>query len=241
VVKNAMLYNKPNTKYHRTALRIQNALPGILEELQAYTTQHAVNADVMAAGSNAHENEDEKMEVESKPELPPVGDFEPPMDVLDILVSNEVIAEELPIIVPSDPITSLLNYELPVRKPSPSPPMRIKVGKARKRKAGAPGGGGEDGEGGDEERDNGTPIKSPLDDRDTFKFFETGWILPSDARRGGRAPPTPPLSQGAGTPASGSMSPAPSVEAGGPGVNVATPRKKLRTSKCFIYFVGFFS
>ena len=54
---------------------------------------------------------------------PPIGDLEPPLDILDLLVSEEAIRHDTSLIMTTAPIESLLNYELPlIRPPAPPPP-----------------------------------------------------------------------------------------------------------------------
>jgi NuA3 HAT complex component NTO1 len=73
---------------------------------------------------------------------PPLGDFEPPLDVLDLLVSSDLIKEDLNMELDVDPVTTLLNYELARVKPAPTdaptppaapPRQRKKKGKKDKK------------------------------------------------------------------------------------------------------------
>lgn len=60
--------------------------------------------------------------------LPPIGDLEPPMEILKLLSSSDAIKEDLNMELDHDPITSLLNFDLakvkppPPYEPSPLPP-----------------------------------------------------------------------------------------------------------------------
>lgn len=55
---------------------------------------------------------------------PVVGDLEPPLEILDLLVSTDAIKDDIDLVLNQDPIASLLNYELGVPKPLPPPPPR---------------------------------------------------------------------------------------------------------------------
>lgn len=154
-----------------------------------------------------------------------IGDFEPDLDILNLLVSPEGkgIAEDLPIVVPSNPITSLLNYELPVRKPSPSPvPIMQQQGSgkirlpSRPRKRKSTELAASDSQ--QPQQQDQSP-QSPLDDKDTFKLFDVGWILPEATRRGGRPPPSSSSSQST----SHQVSPAPAL--------VGDPVKKVKSKQ----------
>ena len=57
--------------------------------------------------------------------LPPIGDLEPPLDVLELLISSESFKEDLNMEVGNSPIVSLLNYELATWKPPPLEPEYI--------------------------------------------------------------------------------------------------------------------
>ena len=52
-----------------------------------------------------------------------IGDLEPPLALLDLLVSPD-IADELSIVLHSNPLQFLLAYELPEAKPPPPPPLQ---------------------------------------------------------------------------------------------------------------------
>lgn len=54
--------------------------------------------------------------------LPPIGDLEPPLDVVELLVSADAIKDDIDLILDHDPIISLFNYELGKTKPPPPPP-----------------------------------------------------------------------------------------------------------------------
>ncbi|TFK85272.1 hypothetical protein K466DRAFT_197390 [Polyporus arcularius HHB13444] len=74
--------------------------------------------------------DEEKPNIEATPEpvlpdddRPSIGDLEPPLDILNLLVSEEAIRQDTDLIMTSAPIQSFLSYELPlVRPPAPPPP-----------------------------------------------------------------------------------------------------------------------
>jgi hypothetical protein len=57
--------------------------------------------------------------------LPPIGDFEPPLDVLELLISSESFKEDLNMAVGNNPIVTLFNYEFATWKPPPLEPDDI--------------------------------------------------------------------------------------------------------------------
>lgn len=50
-----------------------------------------------------------------------IGDLEPPLDILQLLISNDAIKTDLTIDLDDEPLQSLLNYELAKLKPPPAP------------------------------------------------------------------------------------------------------------------------
>ncbi|CAK5267199.1 unnamed protein product [Mycena citricolor] len=104
VLDNAVLYNAVTSNIHRAALRIRTSLGPIFTDAAKLCTSPNVAA------------------MEETWERPLTGDLEPPLEVLDLLSSSEVIRDETELILSSDPIISLLNFELEKRKPPPPPP-----------------------------------------------------------------------------------------------------------------------
>ncbi|KAJ8081889.1 hypothetical protein PM082_007735 [Marasmius tenuissimus] len=257
VLDNAILYNKSGTPYHKTATRIRAALPTHFQELDQLTLAHP-QPDTNLPNEVASE-----FVPWASPSSYAIGDLEPPMDVIELLVSSEAFANDLSIILNDDPITSLFNFELPVDKPPPPPPPppppKPRKGKhkqtraekdaynAKRReqraamKATAETGGLSDGavistpsaftEDGDvgstasemsanDALSFGSVSAGPsqlsksrrpptislpsqpelldsVDNKGSFRFFNAGWILPPDQKRGGRGtaterPPLPP-------------------------------------------------
>lgn len=60
--------------------------------------------------------------------LPPTGDLEPSLELLELLVSEELIRQDTNVIMMSQPIESLLSYEMPNLRPlaPPPPPPKAK-------------------------------------------------------------------------------------------------------------------
>ena len=146
VLSNAMTYNQANTPFYKTASRIQDAARTELAKLDQYVRQTPIPqphplplADAEAVEEKPQMDTD-RLEPESDDvPLPPIGDLEPPLDMLDLLVSEERIRPDTDIILTSAPINSLLNFELPLIRPPappppPLPPPRQKFQKAQKRK-----------------------------------------------------------------------------------------------------------
>ncbi|KAJ3836367.1 bromodomain and PHD finger-containing protein 3 [Lentinula raphanica] len=130
VLNNAMTYNKAGTPFFKAAQRIHNSARPILEELERAYTKPNPNQSL-------ERSEDAAMEVDT-PILPSpslIGDLEPPLELVELLLSLEAIKDESSLVLTSDPISSLINVELPVFKPPPPPlPKPRKASKAPKPK-----------------------------------------------------------------------------------------------------------
>ena len=93
---------------------MQTTVQPILEELVSLRHQHP-HAD------NAEDS---------------IGDFEAPLEALRLLVSQEQIQDVVNLILETDPLTSLFDYELGRIKPPPPPPLpKPKPGKKKGAKA----------------------------------------------------------------------------------------------------------
>ena len=57
--------------------------------------------------------------------IPPIGDLEPPLDVLELLTSSECFKENLNMEIGDNPTVSLFNYEFATWKPPPLEPEGI--------------------------------------------------------------------------------------------------------------------
>ncbi|KAG6889771.1 hypothetical protein C0995_014698 [Termitomyces sp. Mi166 len=101
VVDNAILYNKPGTPFHKAALRIQNAVPPIL--IEARQPDNPTN-DNDADPANS------------------LGDLEPSLELLELLLSPESIQDDMDLVLDDIPLASLFSFALPKLKPSPPPP-----------------------------------------------------------------------------------------------------------------------
>jgi Bromodomain len=112
VIDNAMRYNKPGTPYYKAAQRIQSNSATLLAELDRLRTSASLEfirynevADSLVQRNDL-----------------PIGDLEPPLAMLGLLTSLD-IADELNIVLHSDPLQFLLAYELPETKPLPLAPV----------------------------------------------------------------------------------------------------------------------
>ncbi|KAF9269421.1 hypothetical protein L218DRAFT_993471 [Marasmius fiardii PR-910] len=245
VLDNAMLYNKPGSSYHKTALKIKTAAQAQFIQLERMTVAHPRPTTNPLSTLTEYT-------CTTPPSLPPLGDFEPPLDVVELLLSSEAIENDLDIFLNADPVTSLFNFELAMNKPPPPalPPLLPALAKARKpkkptraerdaynlkrkeqraaAKAAAEGGAimtrsalaaeaeaisaaselsandasSSSSISADPSRSFGSrrapstslsvqpELLDSVDNKGSFRLFNAGWILPSDQRRGGRAPPT---------------------------------------------------
>ncbi|KAF9241390.1 PHD-zinc-finger like domain-containing protein [Melanogaster broomeanus] len=126
VLSNAVLYNKPGTSFYKTAQRMQTTSQPILQDLVSLRHQHPPVVLRTSASSQAS-----------------IGDFEAPLEALQLLISQENIQDDINLVLETDPLSSLFAYELGRMKPPPPPPppkpkpAKKKLG--RPPKAAAPG------------------------------------------------------------------------------------------------------
>ncbi|THH11516.1 hypothetical protein EW146_g8014 [Bondarzewia mesenterica] len=124
VLDNAILYNKPGTAYSKAAQRIKAASVTILADLDALVpaSRRASSTSFDGKDSAAMNGGDEaRPETKGGPFSNVIGDLEPPLSILNLFVSDD-IKEEIDLIVDTQPIVSILDYELERRKPPPPPP-----------------------------------------------------------------------------------------------------------------------
>ncbi|KAJ7173601.1 bromodomain and PHD finger-containing protein 3 [Mycena filopes] len=128
VLDNAILYNKDGTTFRKAAMRILAAAQPILADLDQVSSSLHLRSTEPTDGSG--------------PSWAPgvIGDLEPPLDILELLVSSDAIQDESDLILSADPITSLFNFEMEKRKPpappaTPPPPPPSKDKKKRDRAA----------------------------------------------------------------------------------------------------------
>jgi hypothetical protein len=119
-----MRYNKPGTPYYKAAQRIKSNSSTLLAELDRLRT----------SASSKLIDEKDVADSPVQRNILPIGDLEPPLAMLDLLTSLD-IADELDIVLHSDPLQFLLAYELPVARPLapvPPAPLRRKTKRVRK-------------------------------------------------------------------------------------------------------------
>ncbi|KAI6112894.1 PHD-zinc-finger like domain-containing protein [Pisolithus sp. B1] len=107
VLSNAILYNKPGTSFYKTAQRMQTGIQPILADLSSTLSQYSQVVATLP-GSQALEK--------------PMGDLEPPIELLELLGSPEAIRNDYKFILDTDPLSSLFKFELGQLKPPPPPP-----------------------------------------------------------------------------------------------------------------------
>ncbi len=105
-----MRYNKPGTPYYKAAQRIESNSATVLADLDNLKTVAPLELDY-----------DERIRILLQRNLSPIGDLEPPLAVVNLLTSLD-IANDLSIVLNSDPLQSLLAYELPEARPPPLTP-----------------------------------------------------------------------------------------------------------------------
>lgn len=109
-----MRYNKPGTPYYKAAQRIQSNSTTVLAELNNLRT---------SAPSELLAHNGTMVNSFVQPSVSTMGDLEPSLDLLDLLISPE-IADELSIVFRTDPLQFLLAYELPELKLRPMAPVQ---------------------------------------------------------------------------------------------------------------------
>lgn len=160
VIDNAMLYNKPGSKIHQLALRVQAVATTALDGLKDLQISHLGSADSLQqtieptvehdgddipeeripAQPNASVGVDDDQASSSLVQplaqpLEPIGDLEPPLALLNLLVSKEAIQNDMRLILDQDPLQSLFSFEWGRGKPlPPPPPPSLPKGKAPKSK-----------------------------------------------------------------------------------------------------------
>lgn len=117
-----MLYNKPETLYFKTARRLKTFAEKVLVELDQPIPPPPPPADLASSeGIPTTESKETAPEDPPQSERTTLGDLEPTLDFLDILINAEHISE-VPLVLNKDPVDSLFSYELPVVKRPPTPP-----------------------------------------------------------------------------------------------------------------------
>ncbi|KAF9073228.1 hypothetical protein BDP27DRAFT_1381784 [Rhodocollybia butyracea] len=125
VLDNATSYNKAGSPFHKAAQRIRNSAEPILQDLESLSTRPALPTSL----NGEQEMNKTSVKVENSALSPSlllsaskVGNLEPPLELVELLLSLDAIRDESELILSADPLTSLLNIEFPVLKPPPPPP-----------------------------------------------------------------------------------------------------------------------
>lgn len=115
-----MVYNKADTAYWRSAQRIKNATETLFVDLDKELQRLSLGSQAQASG----ETEINTSEVQL---LDAVGDLEPSLELLNLLVSEDVIRQDanMDLMFDKPPIDALLSYE--IAKPKPAPPVSTPV------------------------------------------------------------------------------------------------------------------
>lgn len=152
VINNALLYNKSDSAVYRAASRLKKSAPSLCAVLDnermlvPRTLSNGVNHSSLvrdirtkiAAQPNGISVSKSAMDVDEAPKVDlMIGDLEPPLAILELLICISAIKSDLPIDLQDEPLQSLLNYELAIPKPLPTPPPlpSSKTRRKRDRKA----------------------------------------------------------------------------------------------------------
>ena len=126
MLDNAITYNQPASPFYKTAMRIRNAAQAPLAELDKLVHHPA---SVKSDTNHVADGKVEEIEGQSEPldvPMPQIGDLEPPLNILELLMSEESIRQDTYLVLTTTPIESLLNFELPLIKPPAPPPPPVK-------------------------------------------------------------------------------------------------------------------
>ncbi|KAJ3858696.1 bromodomain and PHD finger-containing protein 3, partial [Lentinula novae-zelandiae] len=127
VLINATTYNKAGSPFYKVAQKIQNSAKPILQELEHVYAKQALSTLSEPLDKTIESSTTVKMEMENIPissSSLPIGNLEPPLELVELLLSLEAIKDESSLVLSVDPISSLINIELPVLKPPPPPQTR---------------------------------------------------------------------------------------------------------------------
>jgi hypothetical protein len=116
VLSNAILYNKAGTTFYKAAQRLKTSSDTLFAELEEKLTSMGV-----LHPAPTHHNDANDMDT-SRDSKTPIGSLEPPLSILELLVSENAIADDIELILTGDPLASLFNFELAKLKPPPPPP-----------------------------------------------------------------------------------------------------------------------
>jgi NuA3 HAT complex component NTO1 len=110
------LYNKPGTTFYKAAQRLQISSETHFAELEQKLASLGVRQPAARGGSDVDA-------MDTSPDLQTsIGSLEPPLSILELLVSEDAIADDIELILKEDPLASLFNFELETLKPPPPPP-----------------------------------------------------------------------------------------------------------------------
>ena len=86
VATNAMLYNKPGTTYHKTAQKVLGAAEPILAELDRLIIRPPATVGAADEACTVDDMDEDDRSPPPSPPRPPIGDLEPPLELLDLLL-----------------------------------------------------------------------------------------------------------------------------------------------------------
>jgi hypothetical protein len=109
------LYNKAGTTFYKAAQRLQTSSETLFAELEAKLASLGV-LPPETGGGDAN-----SMDI-SLDSQTSIGNLEPPLSIIELLVSTEAIADDIELVLKDDPLASLFNFELETLKPPPPPP-----------------------------------------------------------------------------------------------------------------------
>lgn len=103
-----MIYNRPGTPFFKAAQRIKASAEPVMADLDRIASSR-IPDDELEDGKPASSR-------------PTFGNLEPPLRLLDLLLSESAIKDDIDLILDKEPLEYLFSYESPKFKPKPPPP-----------------------------------------------------------------------------------------------------------------------
>ncbi|KDR80942.1 hypothetical protein GALMADRAFT_241500 [Galerina marginata CBS 339.88] len=141
VLNNALLYNKAGTVFHKAASKIKKDAKPHLDAIESCKYLHHPSSWAHLAGIPTEAKVEEAGagdEAEAEASAP-IGDLEPPVNVLELLLTSDAIKEDLNMEIDGDPVSTMVDYTFATMKPPPlnppSPPPATATQRVRKSKS----------------------------------------------------------------------------------------------------------
>lgn len=123
------MYNKAGTTFHKAAQRLQASAQTIFAELE-----ETLRSTGVWHPAPSGDDDTDAMDTSPDPQTT-VGNLEPPLNILDLLISEDAIKDDIDLMLSADPLASLFSFELGrIKPPPPPPPPKPKFTKAQQKR-----------------------------------------------------------------------------------------------------------